>query len=209
MSSYAIHINVPGLARNIQQEVVHGGSFTFATLDNGNQPFRLTLFPFFIKLGDNSHEKDDTGLSYPRTDRYTGFSIDIKRMSDIWIGTGTYDDESDLTHCRYFGSSALIVIPSRRSSKGALVLVISSDVSAFTLDPGESVVNFVSTVGNSAVPYGWIETTKGKYFVQSFNCTSGFIPSSVNVERPSCVDERHTGFQEIKNLRVLIPRVGD
>jgi hypothetical protein len=209
MLSYSIQTSLPSVTKAVQQQIVKGGHVTFATLDNGGEPFRLTLFPSYIQLRDNSDEMDDDDddENHSRGDGFSGFSIDIKHASEIWIGTGAQDDVTDLTYAHYFGSAALIIIPSRlpKKNKGDLVLVVSSNVSAFTLDVGERVVRFVSTVGNSAVSYGWIETTKGKYFLKSFNCSSGFLAADVEVSDPFCVDDTQVHLQKIKNLVVMIP----
>ena len=209
VTSYAIHTSIGRVTERIKREVSQRGYSTFRTLDNGGHPFRLKLYPDSIQLRDNSNEKDEDGEANPREDRFTGFSVDIKRASEIWIGTGAGPDVTDLTYPHYFGSSAIIVVPSMfrlsKKPRGDLIIVVSSDVSVFSLTPGESVVRFVSTVGNSAVPYGWIETTKGKYFIESFNCASGFVPLSMRVESPFCIEDSQPGLQKIKNLKVMIP----
>jgi len=51
----------------------------------------------------------------------------------------------------YFtGNTALLV-------QNELCTSLASDIRQFRLAKNEEVINYVSTVGNSSVPYGWIE----------------------------------------------------
>ena len=92
----------------------------------------------------------------------------------IWVGCGTYNDvnASDRSGWTSVGNTVLAV-------SGHHVYVYGSAALSFDLQEGEFITKFVATVQNSGVPYAWIETDKGIYISQYWNCNSldvGFIP---------------------------------
>lgn len=52
----------------------------------------------------------------------------------------------------------------------------------FQLDEGEEVIRFVSTVGNSCVPYGWIETKTSYIGLEQFSCETYRIYKTQEIE---------------------------
>lgn len=188
------------------------GQITFSVLDNGAHPFKVLLFKNGDKLNvtvsDNT-DKPVGGEIYLRKDKYLGFSKTIENIDQIWIGCGAYDNVYDKSANHYIGNTALIV-------KDNVCTSIASVIYRFELSLDEHITKYVSTVGNSAVPYGWIQTNKGYYALTSFNCLSGFLPNSEvdeskldGVFELGCWTKGKYPFkriQKIKRLKLLIPR---
>lgn len=142
-------------------------------LDNGGKPYRVIV---------------ETAPSAPRelvvaivcvtgdSGRKLGAVVRIDAPDAIWYGSGSYNkkqnvDDMDGPRQHYTGNTVLIV-------KGRTLTLAARHVSRFQLRGGERVTRYVSTVGNSAVPYGYIETTLGIHAVDDNNCQQGFLPWS-------------------------------
>jgi len=181
-------------------------------LDNGAQPFKVVLRYENGKVNatfsDNTSVPDKWGESFARQDKFNGFSKRIPDVDEIWLGCGSYDDVYDKSNKWYIGNTALLV-------KGQQCISLASTINQFKLSKGEKITNYISTVGNNAVPYGWIETTKGYYALASFNCATGFLPTEefdlwkahpdpYNTQR--CMQMRKKRVQKIKTLKMLVPR---
>lgn len=96
--------------------------------------------------------------------------LEVARASSVWVGQGEYHNWDSLdADC--FGNTALIV-------RGRTAWSVASDIRTFTLAARERVVEYVSSVGNSSVPYGFIRTSRGVYVLESFNCDTGFLPTA-------------------------------
>jgi len=89
----------------------------------------------------------------------------IENADTIWIGCGSYENVNDTSSELYAGNSALVI-------KGSICTIIGSDVSSFELLNNEKVIYYQSTVQNSGVPYGYIETNL-RYI--STSCDNRFI----------------------------------
>ncbi len=209
-TTFKVNTNVPRLTSVILQTIENKGHLSFTTLNNGDNPFRVTLRPSSISITDNSEDYMDDSMEEPepRQDGFRGLKIKIKTASEIWIGSGSYNNYQDLKYPHFFGPSALIVIPHEKCGNrdyGDLVIVVTGNVTSFRLEHGERITRFISTVQNSATAYGWIESTRGKYFLESFNCATGFIPHGQTPENLFCVDDRVTNLMPIQGLSVMIP----
>jgi len=96
--------------------------------------------------------------------------------------------------------------------KGNACISVASGISSFTLKKNEYVIRYISTVGNSAVPYGYIQTNLGYYALASFNCDTGFISSKyVKSEEGlnlSCWERNEYPFTKMEkiNLKTMVPR---
>jgi hypothetical protein len=185
---------------------IHGHK-TFYVLDNGGKPFKVDIIKRRGRLDVTycDNESDDD----PRVDRYVGFSTTIKDVDEVWIGCGTYKNVYDMSFKHYIGNTAMV-------RKGLVCTSLASSVCEFKLDINERITRYVSTVGNSAVPYGWMQTNKGYYALESFTCMSGFIPIGAFDESQlpdifvlNCWtegDHPFTQIQAIPTLQIVIPR---
>jgi len=186
-------------------ERLEKGKFSFTTLDNGAEPFRITVEKnntgkLKVILSDNTFGKE-----YPREDKFKRFNILLDDVDTIWLGSGSYENYFDRSEEQYLGNTALLV-------KGNTCISVARDIEEFTLSDNERVTRYISSVGNSAVPYGWIETNLGYYALESFNCDTGFLPKKYvvmeNIEHFECWGEGEpfNRKQGIKGLKTLIPQ---
>ena len=149
-------------------------------LDTGGRPYTV-----FLSLSSESDSRAHVMVVCSdfdgAPDRAPGVVHLARDVDTVWFGASKYGSRGIVkaTPARVdaddVGNTVLIV-------KGRQCTCVSSCVVQFTLQKGESVVKHVSAVGNSASTYGWIETTRGVYVVQGFNCvTEGgayFLPWS-------------------------------
>jgi hypothetical protein len=183
------------VVKMFEKRLAKDGSVEFAILDGG---FKVVVKPNSVTFLDNTSTPDEWGDTFPRQDKYLGFSKTIKDVDELWIGTGSYDNVNDKSNKFSIGNTALIV-------KGNKCISLASYISEFRLAEHEKVTKYISTVGNNGVPSGWIKTTKGYYAISSFNCTTGFL----NVEDVSpyvdlrCLDEK---LKKIKGFKIIVPR---
>lgn len=183
------------------------------TLDNGGHPFTVFIEKPFKDNGflnamvvcTDFEGESSSPLRLPGV-VYTSRSVDC-----VWFGSASYDDDGNVNPAPptlrdwEVGNSVLIV-------DGRTCVAVSSKVVRFTLAPGESVTSFISAVGNSAATYGWIETTKGVYFIDGFNCmergAAYFLPwGEVEGKSPTsslhldCIEEKAGLFRGMKRVR--------
>lgn len=213
-----IHAEDPKVAKMYERQLRDKGAATFTVLDNGGAPFKLRIKPqrnglFKVTVSDNYVRSE-----YPREDKWAGFSMDFPDVEQVWVGSGSYDDPYDRSHKHYAGNTALLI-------QGNVATSIAAAIMEFKLAKGEKVTRYYSTVGNSAVPYGWIETNDGYYALGTFNCDTGFIRRD-HMERAldkygdvreggdinlGCWTTRGkrapwTQKQKIKGLKTVVPR---
>lgn len=188
------------------------GKISFPTLDNGGQPLLVTVKRVGnqrvdVVLSDNTlNNQDEDGETYPRSDEYRGFIYGIEDVDQVWVGSGSYNDVFDRSAEHFLGNTALIV-------KDQDAVSVSREIVAFQFKPGERVTAYISTVGNSAVAYGWIETTHGYYVLSGFNCVDGFLPKEkVDINKLkdgkwslSCW-EKSADLESISSRKVIVPR---
>lgn len=211
--SKKIHSEDNDIVQHFENSLRKNGKMQFKILDNGGEPFKVTLFKdgdkLNVTISDNTDKPVNPGDDiYPRKDKYLGFSKTIENIDQIWVGCGSYDNVNDRSYPHYMGNTALIV-------KGKVCTSLASSISRFELAQNEHITRYVSTVGNSAVPYGWIETNKGYYALSSFNCDTGYLnKSDVDESKLSkfamnCWIRKEYPFkkmQKIPKLKLLIPR---
>lgn len=94
-------------------------------------------------------------------------------------------------HIFFFSSSVSFPGCALLAVKYPAVFLIGTDVLAFEIF--SPVVNFVATVQNSGVVYGFVDCEDGVYVHDSINCSSGFIR---NDER-----ENYDDFGCVQNVR--------
>jgi len=130
---------------------------TFNTLDNGADAFRVKILPKERKIIIINYDYFMRNLEI--IDHF------IENVDIIWIGCGSYEDVNDTSEDFFTGNSALVI-------KGSTCTIIGSDVISFELLNNEKVIYYQSTVGNSGVPYGYVETNL-RYI--STSCDKRFI----------------------------------
>lgn len=164
------------------------GLVSFPTLDNGGQPFRISVklqsnkiaSKLKVQITDNT-----TKDGYPRKDSFLNFKMVFENVGQLWLGAGSYDDYYDTSAKHYTGNTVLLVI-------GNKCISVSSSIIEFYLHDGEYITKYISTVGNSAVPYGWIETNLAYIAIGSFNC--------VNINHISYLPRRYVEELDINDL---------
>lgn len=137
-----------------------------------------TLEKFRIEVKENVENKERDKLD---------IKVNDKSFSDVdvmWIGCGKdYDYYDDMSYPEHLGNSVLFV-------KNNICISVSTDIRQFTLQKGEKVVRYVSTIDDKDCNLrssGFIKTNLGYYALSSFNNRDGFLPkqfvsSSLNDE---------------------------
>lgn len=167
----SIHCEDDFVQRFIQASLKLVGHFAFDVLRNGGHPFRVHiesvrnkgLYVQVTKL----IETESGQTSYGQTLRFGP----LQEPDSLWFGSGSYDNVSDRTFTHFVGNTFAF-------QKKSEVIVVATLVESFNLKSGESIQRYVSTVGNSAVPYGYIQTNRGIYVLESFNCATGFVKNA-------------------------------
>jgi hypothetical protein len=180
------------------KNLLNGVPDEFLVLDNGAQPFRVSIEGEKVVIGDNS--MFDMDGEFPREDKYLNFKIPVENVDEIWLGCGEYDDYYNPSP-EFFGNTVLLVV-------GQRCISVASEIIEFRLSEGEHVTRYISTVGNSAVPYGWIETTLGYYALPSFNCVDNvlFLPNSYEIDyqkmNMGCWETKTYPFKNAKKIPI-------
>ena len=202
----SIHCVDPYVKTAFDSALKFFGQVTFTVLDNGGTPFSVQVIRF-TKAGRESNTLDaiirplkdydmlaemkaktpkpgvtiETDMKHPFADSPV---IHISKFTDLYLGSGTYDDFYDKSYSHFAGNTCLFVKRADRDETGPDICVsVASHVYMFSLQPDDSIFNLYSTVGNSAVPYGFIESKEGYYLVGSFNCIQDkvqFVPKKTN-----------------------------
>lgn len=168
----------------------------FKIIDNGFEAFDVRivrrdkdiLVDVTVNLDD---ENEDVGF----VPRYKHL-FRLGEVDSIWLGCGHYGKPGP----EDVGNSILVV-------KGDVCTHIGPTISEFKLRKGEYITNFISTLGNSAVVYGYIQSNLGFYGLHSFTCETGYIPLK---EMPKdadliCWDDDYP-FVPIPSYKVLVKR---
>ena len=133
------------------QKVLESGKLIFDTLEK-----------FRIEVQENVNKLDVT------VQKFTFKEIDV-----IWIGCGKdYDYYDDMSYPEHMGNSVLLIQNKR-------CICISTDIREFTLQKGEKVVRYVSTINeidDDLRSSGFIQTNFGYYALSSINNRDGFLP---------------------------------
>jgi hypothetical protein len=140
----------------LNKKLVKKGRVVLETVDNAGSPFLVV-----VCINDETKKLDVVIVC---TDSYGtrkfGKSHVVCDADAVWVGCGVYDKKGP----QFVGNTVLIVHGKRMTS-------VSSNVYTFDLlHNDDDVVKYVSRVGNSSVPYGWIETNHGIYATDGFNC---------------------------------------
>lgn len=199
--------------RQIQNRVTRGVSFY--THDNGCRPIavkvdvpRETVKIFFRKYNDMK----ETARAFRKP------AFIFEDVNQVFVGYGVLNYDLQYTP-RTIGNAFLLVQEKNRIQTCTYVGI---SVEQITLEKGEQVLRYVSKVGNSDVPYGYIVTTKGIYTLASNNCRNSFIPNSVltNVfgsldkvpeedDLIICSSLTNRGVLPLENIKFLSERVCD
>lgn len=201
-----IQAHSTSVTRRLQGALDNGETLKFEVHDNGGRPFKVIVFP-------NGRVRVHV---LPLIGQRLGRRVLDVDATLVCVGQGTWERPSS-TAAWCLGNTVLIVSARR-------VYSVASSICTFSLQPRERVVKFMSAVGNSDVPYGYLETSRGVYAVSSFNCDNGFLPTSLvhsmgltDLEL-SCMSRRpprdliESGSQRpvplraIRDLAVLVPR---
>lgn len=143
----------------VPQSAKKAGRIVATTKWNGGQPWTVVVEPDrFIKVFRNDEE-----TSKPAARPTMATTADQVWFGDGYWGAGPPDAYS-------FGNSVLLV-------KGRTCTVINEEAVQFKLKAGEQVQEFVSKIGNSVVPYGFIKTNKG-FYTGFPGCDRGFLSSA-------------------------------
>ena len=81
---------------------------------------------------------------------------------EVWIGCGSYGDVNDMA--KYTIGNAVLI------RKGRFCWLIGTGIHTFVLNDEERIIKYVSTVQNSGVPYGYIETDTRYIGIKNNNC---------------------------------------
>ena len=135
-----------------------------------------TLEKFRIEVKECGNKLNITA---GKTESFTFKEIDV-----MWIGCGKdYDYYDDMSYPEHVGNSVLLIQSKR-------CICISTDIREFTLQKGERVIRYVSTINeidDDLRSSGFIQTNLGYYALSSINNRDGFLPkqfisSSLNDE---------------------------
>ena len=171
---YTIHVKNRKLYKRVADEVKNRGFFVADIIDNCGVPYKVRIESAegkFMVLKDVNYDKD-----YPDNLKQKFKPLISAQKADaIWLGGGLYDQDTQPT-C--LGNTVLIVI-------GRTCISVARSISAFMLSKGDEVEDYVSTICNSGVPYGFIKTKKGIYFLPSMNCVSKplFLPHTTKMPK--------------------------
>jgi len=151
-SSAAIHAHTSSMTQTLRAKLRAAGKIVTNTVDNGGEPFSVTVAPSSGgKLDVQVHAlHKNAGLLQHWTD-----------VDEAWYGHGEYDLFS-----AYSPGCAMLL------RRGRTVVAVSTQIGSWTLAAGERITDLVATVQNSAVVYGYVETTRGVYAVPGFNCVN-------------------------------------
>ena len=162
-----IHIKPSNKEKYFHEKILSGKNIETFTLDNGGKPFKIKV----ISQSDTYiYVNVSVDINYNKFEDIPRFVevMCIEKADAIWYGSGSYNNEFEEKH---IGNTILI-------TKGKTCISISNIICIFELKNDEHVVDYVSTVGNSCVPYGFITTTHGIYCLPGSNCV--YIPIFIN-----------------------------
>lgn len=180
-----LHIANPALQECFQRALLKRLVIRIYTTDNGGTPF-------CVRVQRASH-----GLLRALVVARKSCLI-VPKVNEVWYGCGSYDNPRDVSSEHFVGNTVLLVTDSHYYS------VAGSTVLQFKRHKGETVKEYVSTLGNSAVPYGHLVTSRGLYMISGFSCVSApvysekpcqpvlFVKSlsDTECEDPSCCPRR-------------------
>ena len=176
-----IYIKPKILQKRFHQRICLGKNITTRTLDNGGRPYKIVIKPLATNDIKITISKDMNYEDFEKEPKFEKIMV-IENADEIWYGSGCYDDELD-PNKNYFGNTVLIVI-------GKKCISISNRIFTFLLLPEENVIDYVSTVGNSSVPYGFITTDNGIYALPGFNCVESLVFIEKIVKFPLTLTQR-------------------
>ncbi len=149
--------------------------------DNGGQPFKIVLHANGEKMLDVLVGKwQPVAPHWDYSNHWKTFEYE-----EIFIGQGTYDSTE---YCDFsYGNAVLILLKSVPSLQ---YVYIGSQIVQFTAEA--QMEKFVSTVGNSDVPYSYArDKNGGHYFFQGYSLVDlvrpNIIPNDVSNGKPGAV----------------------
>ena len=95
-------------------------------------------------------------------------NIHLSNVREVWLGCGSYDNPKDYKDS-YVGNVVLI-------RQNRICYIVGNYIQKFMLRRRERIFKFLSTVGNSGVPYGYMITDSRYILFNTNNCaTDGYI----------------------------------
>lgn len=195
----------PRVEKRFNDKLVKHGRVSKATLDNGGRPYMVIV----IDKDDDETNKLDVVVvcidgDEGREGRVLGKTMTFRDVDCVWFGCGEYGDVNE----KRVGNTVLIT---KEEGTRQVCTSVAGSVIQFTLKDNERVSKYVSTVGNSAVPYGWIETDRGVYALDSFNCLpkgwhGAFLPWSV-VEKLEIGLDCFEDVERLKGSKGVLRRI--
>lgn len=174
------------------------GDNAFYTLNNGGRVFEVNIDydgPTEGQLNINVGLIVDSGQNDFKIKKL----FSIKNVDALYVGSGSYDDPKDLDLSNT-GNTCLIV-------KGHTAISLCNRwIHKFSLFKDDPIVKYFSTVNNSGVPYGYVETKHGYFFIPGMNCVNDlmYMPKKYATEEVQsnleCIDERRIGKDAMKHL---------
>lgn len=140
--------------------------YAHTVLDNGGEPFAFMIL---------SHS-NTSGREVALIETQGGNVFHRFMAKEIWLGSGADEDTQDLSMDHFKCNTVLFV-------QDRICIWLGRDCQQFQLDPNEQIVRFVSWVGNSCVPYGWIETSTSYIGLDGLSCDSYRIKKTPAVEK--------------------------
>lgn len=146
-------MSVVAIDPNAVFEIMQRRSGKFFTLDNGGDAFWVEIQNRMVHVFSENKKRE---------------LLHVQNFDSLWLGCGTYDDPFDMSRPHYPGNTVLI-------QKQHTCHLVGTQIVKFALHQNEHIKFFVSTVGNAAVPYGFLITNQRLIIHQSNNCATGFV----------------------------------
>ena len=156
----------------------------FTTLDNGGAAYNVKI----------NRSKREVKIRFAETaDEYVKFDD----VGVVWLGCGAANDVNDKTYKHYIANTALVV------SGNTAAVIGGCGVYSFELLPGEKVIKYYSTVGNSATPYGYTETNRRVIGVESNNCDNIYILKTSDVDYSCMPIDKTVGSKPLETKIIM------
>lgn len=177
--------------QRVRTEMQNRGVIVCNTEDNGGHAFDVTI-------SRDSH----VTIQRSKPSRHNEAALRIA-ATEIWLGQGEYDDHDVDSE---IGCAVLTI-----SVDGLLTLVARDVRELGSIRSDERVEEFVASVGNSRVVYGYIRTNLRIVFPASMNCTTVTKELRLDMSRMEwklsldCIgrDEHQAKLLALKGERVL------
>ena len=135
-----LHCESKSLLADIKHDINHKDCYIHTVCDNGSGDFVFMMMRERIRFRVVIM-------------RLTGCEKVLDRLVDeVWFGSGSYDNVDDRRYEHFDCNTVLF-------RDGQTCFWLGAGLHTFELEKGDELTKFRSTVQNSCVPYGWIDTT--------------------------------------------------